>query len=508
MIENTKRMMRLEVMAWVGYGIVLIYGIMLIGIGLQIKIRYPRNQRKIHEYLFAGNHASFGLLAPSIFTSWIWVTSIVGSGEAGFRFGIIGGLSYSIGAGIAFGIFIFFLVKLKLLMPEGMFVTDYIGLRFSGFLKDAYYFFGMLVIIYVIVEQSAGIGLVFNGLFQVSFKKIAFFTVILCGIYVVWRGMRGVLFNELANFFLISIGFLCFVFMILKAFPINTLYHGLESVATDSYNRNYNPDGMNLLSKSGILYGISAIVIAMGQILMDPAYYLKAHISKNKKVFVKSFLWGGVIFWMPVSILSSFVIGYVSLSQNIDLSQSVNLSIDISTNVLNNYFGLKTKILFACLVFCIGCTSIIHCLIGIQSLYTIDFYKNKINPAASENEKMRFGKVVTLLTALLCALISLSLQKVSLLTIDVFSGIFLAAPCGVVLIGIVSKKVVGNFPWIAIVVGISSGLWVWLQNPNQNWNFFLGIMSSFFLPVILVGVKSLFSKQKFNFKKLLFLKSE
>ncbi len=408
----------------IGYGIAGMYLILLILIGRQIGRRFPRNGATIHEYLFAGKRVPFGLLAPSIFTSWIWVTSIVGSGEAGFLFGISGGLSYSLGAGIAFAFFTLMVIKIKRMMPEGMTVIDFVGVRFSQRLKDVYYIFAILVIIYVIIEQSAGIALVFNGLFHVSFKKIAFITVMLCGCYVVWKGMRGVLFNELVNFFLISIGILLFAFIILQRYDILTLYQGLNSVANDSSNKNYNPQAMNLLSKSGMMYAFSAVLIALGQILVDPAYYMKAYIAKDEKTIIRSFLVGGVIYWMPVAVISSFVIGYVTLSQNIDLSQALNLSIDLSTNVLTNYFGIETEVLFAFLVFCIGCTSIIHCLIGVQCLYTLDFYKNKINPSATDKEKIKFGKIITLLIALLCALISISLEKVSLLTIDVFSGIF------------------------------------------------------------------------------------
>lgn len=491
---------------FIGYGIVGLYLLLLFTIGKQISLRFPLNNASIKEYLFAGKKVPFGLLAPSIFTSWLWVTSIVGSGEAGFRFGISGGLSYSLGAGLAFAIFIPIIIKIKRIMPEGMTVIDFVGVRFTPFLKDIYYIFAILVIIYVIIEQSAGIALVFNGLFHVSFKKIAFITVILCGCYVVWRGMRGVLVNELVNFFLISIGILLFAFIILRKFDVDALYHGLSSVSNDPLNSNYNPQAMNLLSKSGMMYAFSAILIGLGQILVDPAYYIKAYIAKDEKTIIRSFLVGGVIYWMPVAIISSFVIGYVTLSQNIDLSQAVNLSIDLSTNILTNNFGLEIEVLFAVLIFCIGCTSIIHCLIGVQCLYTLDFYKNKINVEASDEEKVKFGKIVTLLIALLCALISISLEKVSLLTIDTFSGIFFAAPCGVILVGIISKKVIGNTAWLSIAMGITAGFVVWLSITDPELNYFLGIAFSFFVPLIFLSLVSTLSRSKFNLKKLLFYK--
>lgn len=492
--------------ALVGYGILAGYLLLLLILGGRIGHRFPQNNLSIEEYLFAGKGISFGLLAPSIFTSWIWVTTIVGSGEAGFRFGISGGLSYSLGAGLAFAVFTAIIIKMKRLMPEGITVIDFVGVRFTPFLKDVYYIFAVLVVIYVVVEQSAGIALVFNGLFGISFKKIAFLTVLLCGVYVTWRGMRGVLYNELINFFMISAGILIFAFIILKTFDMERLHSGLSAVVYDSTNRNYNPQALNILSRSGMMYAFSAILIALGQLLVDPAYYMKAYIARNERTFMFAFFTGGFLYWMPIAIISSFVLGYVTLSQNMDFSQAINLSIEISTNTLINNFGIGTALFFALLVFCIGCTSIIHGLIGIQSLYTLDFYKNKINSTATEGEQLKFGKVVILLIALLCALISISLEKVSLLTIDMFSGIFFAAPCGVILVGMFSKKKLGNVAWISVALGIAAGFLVWVTIQDEELNYFLGIACSFFVPFLSLSFAALFSKERFNFKKLLFFR--
>jgi Na+/proline symporter len=65
----------------IGYGIVGLYLVLLLLIGRRVGRRFPENNSIMHEYLFAGKRVPFGLLAPSIFTSWLWVTSIVGSGK-------------------------------------------------------------------------------------------------------------------------------------------------------------------------------------------------------------------------------------------------------------------------------------------------------------------------------------------------------------------------------------------------------------------------------------------
>ncbi|HVI39028.1 MAG TPA: hypothetical protein VM577_00050 [Anaerovoracaceae bacterium] len=487
----------------IGYMILAVYSLMLGTIVLLITRKYPVNGRTIDEFILAGRNVPFGLLAPSIFVSWIWVTTIVGSAEAGVIYGISGGWAYSLGAIIAFAILILVIVKIRRMMPEGITFIDFAGLRFSVLMKDTYFIFAILVVVYLSVEQAAGIALVFNGLFDVSFKKIAFITVMIAGVYVLTAGMRGVLYNELINFFIISLGFILFAGIIIHKFDLGTLFDGLKDVQSNPLNNNFNPEALSLLSKSGTMYAISAIIIALGQICLDPAYFIKAHIAKDEKTMVRSFVFGGIVFWTPVAIISSFVIGYVTLSKDIELKSVINRSIAISTGILQTDFGIGVQILFAILIFCIGITSIIHGLIGIQSIFTISYYKDKIKPDATEAEQIKFGRTVTFLIAVLCALIAISLEKVSLLTIDTFSGIFFAATCGGIFAGIWSKKVLGSKVLVSIILGILTGFiaWAGIEDPRINWLY--GSVVSFAAPILFLSILSLLTKRQFNFTKLL-----
>lgn len=486
----------------IGYGVIGFYILLLLLIRKVIRQKFPRNLSTINEYIFAGKKIPFGLLAPSIFVSWLWVTTIVGSAEAGVRYGFSGGWAYSLGATVAFALFIPIIIKIRRIMPGSITFLDFIGVRFTSKMKDIYYVFSILVVVYVIVEQSAGIALVFNGLFLVSFKKIAFITVLLAGFYIVMTGMRGVLFNELVNFFIISIALIIFATIVIRNFDVDILYEGMRKVQQEPFNNNYNPEALHLLSKSGVLYALSAVIIALGQLCVDPAYYMKAYIAKDEETIKKSFVAGGVLLWIPVPLISAFIIGYVTLSKDFDFTSAVNVSIDISTKILNDYFGSGLHIIFAILIFCIGMTSIIHCLIGIQGIFTIDFYKRKIKPNATDHEKMKFGKIVSILVALLCALIAISMENVSLLTIDTFSGIFFAAPCGAIVAGIISKKDIGNKAILSVGIGILAGFATWLYIPDAQVNWLYGTFFSLVTPIVFLVIFSLATKRRFNYLKL------
>lgn len=472
-----------------------------------IKRKYGQKEQSILTYILAGKNISTWLLTTSVFSAWIWVTTIIGSAEACVIYGITGAIGYTVGAAISFLVFILIILTMQKLMPESTSFLEFMGERYTKNVKDIYYVFAILTTVYVAIEQAAGISFVFQGFFDTSYKKVAFISVFISVVFVVLVGMRGVLYNDFLNFFMIVIGFGIFVFILFQGFDMTELKQGLLDAKLNAKNVNYNPDFLNIVSRAGIRYTIMAIVIAFGQILFDPAYYIKASLAKNPRAAKKAFLLGGIVIWCPIGLISAFALGLISISMKIDFSKSLNISSDIPTKLISMFFGNSLALLFSFLIICIGITTIIHYLIGIQAIFTIDFYKNKIKEDANEFEKIRFGKVVVILVGAFCGLIAISLENISLLTIDMFCGVFFAAPCGALFLALLSKKDFRNLPIISIFIGLASGFYVWVfLIEDHNWAWFWGTMTSFLVPIMFLSICSIFIRSDFNFVKLRFWK--
>lgn len=490
-----------------GYLLILIYFIILFIIYTTIKRKYGQMEQSILTYILAGKNISTWLLTTSVFSAWIWVTTIIGSAEACVIYGITGAIGYTVGAAISFLVFILIILSMQRLMPESTSFLEFMGERYTKNVKDIYYVFAILTTVYVAIEQAAGISFVFQGFFDTSYKKVAFISVFISVVFVVLVGMRGVLYNDFLNFFMIVIGFGIFVFILFQSFDMTELKQGLLDVKYNPQNVNYNPDFLNIVSRAGIRYTIMAIVIAFGQILFDPAYYIKASLAKNPRAARKAFLIGGIVIWCPIGLVSAFTLGLISISMKINFSKSLNISSDIPTKLISMFFGNSLALLFSFLIICIGITTIIHYLIGIQAIFTIDFYKNKIKEDAKDFEKIRFGKVVVILVGAFCGLIAISLENISLLTIDMFCGVFFAAPCGALFLALLSKKDFRNLPIMSIFLGLASGFYVWVfLIEDHDWAWFWGTMTSFLVPIIFLSICSNFIRSDFNFVKLRFWK--
>ncbi|GAB1477448.1 hypothetical protein MASR2M70_22880 [Bacillota bacterium] len=484
----------------IGTSIVVLYAVILFFV-------YRFSAKKtdgdtLHSLIFMDKKVPVYLLAPSIFCSWIWPTTIIGAAEAGIRYGLSGGIAYALGAGIGFLLLTFLLVRFHKLMPETPFITEFVGRRFSEKARTIYFVLVVLIAVYLIVEMAAGIGFVLSGLFGISFKIVTFVTVIIAVAFVLLGGTRGVIYNDLVNFFIIVITFGLIAFIILDKYDITFLYDGLIDVQNNPGNNNYNPEIFNYFAGSGLRYFLSAIIVGFAQTCIDPSYSLRAFIAPDEKSFVKSFVMGGIILFMPVAIISSIILGYTVLAMNFELDGIINLSTVISSKMFLEQFPLWVSVLFAFMMFAITMTTILSSLMGIMGIAAYDIYTERVVTSAGDKEKIIFSRVFTALIGLICALIGISLEKISLLTLDTFCGILFAAPCGVLVIGLFSRKLSGNLSLVALLLGMGTGFGVWLWSADPEVSWFYGTLLSLCCPILFLWIAGWFKRQKFNMTSL------
>lgn len=456
---------------------------------------------EIDKKIMAGHKVSMIFMTPSVFNHWTWVTTIIGAAEASILYGISGTISYAFGASIAFAIMILVVVKFSNLMPEGVFITDFIHKRFSEKTRLLFYILSVSIVLYIQVEMAAGLGFVFNGLFGVSFKIVAILSVSFAIVFVAITGIRGILYNDLISFVLIVSIFIVILTTVLNKFDIGFVYERINT-RIQSGSDFVPKDFFNVFATGGLRYFIAAIFIGLGQTTIDPSYYLKSHITKDRKTFLRSFIVGGILMFIPISMLSGYIFGITSVALGYDLSTSENDSVLIASQMMLDHFGPTMQILTGSLLLLIVITTIISSSMGILTLAALDIYPNKINPEGSEDDGIRFGKIFMTIIAGIGGLLTISLEKISLLTIDIFCGIVFTAAFSVILMGFVSKKKLGDFAAIAVILGAVSGFLVWILYSQNSFNYLYGILTSFAVPIIFLTLISIFIKDYFNFYSL------
>lgn len=484
-----------------GYTILIVFGLILFGISLAVG---TKTGGSVESYLLANRQVSCGLIAASALVSWTWTTTIMGAAEAGMWYGVSGGIGYSIGAGVPFLLFVPLMLRFKKIMPQGVTYTEFIGQRFGNRTKDVYFTFAVLVVLYIFLEQLVGVGLVFRNVFGISFKVTVVLAVIPVIFCIVRGGIRSVLFNNVLLFLIIGFFWAAIFVLLTKNLGIDFLYRGLSDASGNVQNPNHDPSLLLLSSFSGMRYGLIALIVALGQVLLDQGYYTIALGAKRTKTLIAGFLIGAVFAWMPISILSANLFGHGAIALLLSPGQGIDTTTDIATTILDLYGGPVLSILFAVMILSIVAGTGGTRLLGLLSIFTVDFYTSKLRPGAKDREKIRFGRVITVCIAALCSFIAIALDGISLLKIDMFSGIFFAAPCCTLLVGMYSKYANESIVLAATAAGILIGLstWVYFGMSSESW--FYSCLLSFLTPFFVTMITFPLTRRRFNFTKLQF----
>ena len=446
-----------------GFMILAGYGIVLCLVCLALREKGAIDKNSVNNMIFAGGQVRSRTLVFSVFSAWMWTTSVFGAAETYTLYGIWGPLGYVIGACISFAVFVPVLCIIRRRMPGSVTYLDYLQQRYGKKTKFFFYMFAFVVSAYVLIEQAVGIAIVMETFFGSSFKWVAFFSVMLAAVFISIGGMKGLLANETIAFFVILGGFFFFMlfFSHTEGIPLGKLIKGNgESWITEA------------VLVPAFRYFVMAIVIGFGQLVFDPAYYIKGKMTKNTRQLKWTYLFSGIFLWGSISFMSASYLGWASAKKEIDVM---------------DLFSGGTALIFAVIITFIGIGTVAHFLMGMLGIFTTDYYSAMLRPNATERQKLVFGRVMTISVGVFCALVAISLEDISLLTIDVFCAIFFAAPCGPLVLGVLSKKPFGNLPIPATALGIIGGIIVWIITPAAGqWNQFAGMAASLGIPILVM----------------------
>ena len=301
-----------------GYIVMAVLAVVFLGISSIIASKF--SGEGVDDFVAGGRKVPFGLVTSSVMVSWLWAITVIGSSEQGMVLGISGGINYAVGSMLPFFIFIPLVMTLRKKMPKCTTFVEFIKVRYGDGLSKVFIVFALLLTLYILLSQGMGVGVVFHTIFGVPYKVAAAVPILIVAVYVSRAGLKGFIVNDFIMFIIISVIMLVTIPIILRHFGIDAIYNGMLDAAANTSNPNYNPDALNLFSKSGRNYGLVCVIVCMGQILLDQGYYSKAISTASSKKLLLAYVIGTIFAWMPVPLLCGNVIGSVGASLHIRYS--------------------------------------------------------------------------------------------------------------------------------------------------------------------------------------------
>ena len=471
----------------------VLFGVLFIAVALIISRKSKVDD--VDDFLLAGRRLPFGVVAASVMVSWLWTTSLLGAAEAGYLFGIGGGFAFAIGSAVPFFVFIPLALRLRRIMPSGTTYLEFVQQRYGNVVHKLLLGLTVLLSLYICVEQVIGIAYAISLPYDASYTAVAIgATAIVVG-YIAIAGLRGAVINDVIQFVVISAVALVLIPLVLHRFGMHELYTGLKAVA-DGHSQVDRPDALNFFAPAAVRYLAVALVVSMGFVLLNQGYYSKAHSAASNKSLLWAYVIGTVLAWAPIPIIFGLVLGGIGLSGQLDVGDELRVTTDVAGYVLSDNFGGVGSLLFALVIFMAGLTTAGNSLAGFQAIVAVDLGRGQ---AADERARKRTVRWYTLGFGAFVAIGAVALEGVSLLQIDVVSGILFATPIGALVGGMWSGRPTGRVAVASIVVGLAAGIGTYLVIDDPEVDYFYGNVVSLLVPVVVMVAGSAWSRRRFDF---------
>ncbi|GGF14704.1 sodium:solute symporter [Halobacillus andaensis] len=468
--------MELAFSGWSGIVILLVYGLIMLSVGVITFLRNRNIHQSLDEYYLGGRGLGVMVLFFTFFATQYSGNTVVGYPPSAYRLG------YEYLVSVPFFImiimaYLLFAPRLYSLGKKYNLITpaQWFEKRFKS---KGVTILASLLMLYglgnYLLEQLVAIGQGVDGLTggTVPYQVGVVFFVIIMLIYGWLGGMRSVAYTDTMQ----GIALLFGVFMLLIG---SIIYFGGLPTSAD-YMQAYSPEKLGVPDGPGVVNWFSLLVLIGIGAAVYPHAIQRIFAAKDERTLKRSF---SRMAWMPFLTAGVvFIIGIIGINAFPDLStaeseQLVGMmaSAVASQNVI---FYWAMVLLFGGVIAAIVSTAD-SVLLTFSSIISNDLYGSYINPNASERKKLLVGKLVGVAAVGILILVAWfppgTLYQIFVLKFEVLIQIAPALILGLywnrlhtkaVFTGMLSGTIVASvmtiFGWSYL--GVANGLWGLLIN--------------------------------------------
>lgn len=468
--------MDLAFSGWSGVLVLLMYGLLMLGVGLFTYFRNRGIHESIDEYYLGGRGLGVMVLFFTFFATQYSGNTIVGYPPQTYRIGYeyLVTVPYFIVIIVAY---LAFAPRLYVIGKKFNLVTpvDWLEKRFKSKAISILAAFLMLYALgNYLLEQFVAIGQGVAGLTggTIPYQVAVVFFIVIMLIYGWLGGMRSVAYTDTMQ----GIALLFGVFILLIGAII---YFGGLPTAAD-YMQAYSPEKLGVPEGPGVVNWASLLVLVGIGAAVYPHAVQRIFSAKSEKTLKRSF---SRMAWMPFLTAGVvFIVGIIGIAAFPDLTdgESEQLVGKMASAVANQnaFFYWAMVLLFGGVIAAIVSTAD-SVLLTLTAIVSKDIYGRYINPDADDNKKILVGKLVGIVAVAIILLIAwfppATLYQIFVLKFELLIQVAPALILGLywknlstkaVFAGMLAGAVIASYMTFVNLtpLGIFSGLWGLLIN--------------------------------------------
>lgn len=454
------------------YLVFLFYFIVVAGYGYWV---YSRKKKKLsttasHDYFLAEGSLSWWAIGASLIASNISAEQFIGMSGSGFKMGLAIATYEWMAAATLMIVAIFFIpvyLKNKIYtMPQ------FLHTRYNGTVAMIMAVFWLLL--YVVVNLTS---ILYLG--ALAINSISGFNTTLCmyilaifAIVITLGGMKVIGYTDVIQVFFLILGGLVTTYIALslvsEKFGTTGVVNGFNLMtqhANDHFHMIFKKEDPNYMDLPGLTVLIGGMWIVNLNYWGCNQYITQRALGADLKTARNGILFAAFLkLLMPVIVVLPGIAAYVLHQQGdfqTELMQGGELNPDKAYPVLLNLLpaGLK-GLAFAALT-----AAIVASLAGkansISTIFTLDIYKKKIRPDATENNMVRVGKITVIVAMILAVIIAPLMgidKKGGFQYIQEYTGFVSPGIFAMFILGFFWKKTTSNAALFATVGGFAFSL--------------------------------------------------
>jgi Na+/proline symporter len=430
----------------------------------------------LQEYIVARNSIGAPLSTATFVATGMGAWILFAPVETTINFGLIALIGYAVGGASPLIAFWFLGPRLRLIMPNGNTLAEYIGKRFGGL---AGVIILIVMVFYMFVFLSAELTAIGQTIRIVAPNIHILMVVSIIGLvttaYTSYGGLRASILTDGIQFLII-----CPLILVLFVATIYSLGNPMEIVNNVNL---YAGDKLDLRNQSGIATGVALIVAVLSANLFHQGYWQRIFSARNDRDLKMSLGISSVLVMPIIMIAGSFGIMALSVSETFTGVPSVAM-FDLIQKQLPGIVGILVIILAIALVM----SSMDTLLNGIVSLAIPAFSVVKNN-----NTVLYLSRMLTV--GVVLPAIFIASREFSVLYMFFIADLVAAAFIVPVFTGMYSKYTKG---WMVVVAGLSGIVGSLTFFPKSDWSGVVfdvlrlgkdpSLMNSFLSSLIIAGI--------------------
>ncbi|HVF80632.1 MAG TPA: sodium/sugar symporter [Flavisolibacter sp.] len=423
-----------------------------------------------HDYFLAEGSLTWWAIGASLIASNISAEQFIGMSGSGFKMGLAISTYEWMAAATLMIVAIFFIpvyLKNKIYtMPQ------FLNQRYNGTVAMIMAVFWLLLYVVVNLTSILYLGaLAINSISGIN-TTLCMYVLAVFAIFITLGGMKVIGYTDVIQVFFLILGGLVTTYIALnlvsEKFGGTGVVNGFKIMtqqANDHFHMIFKKDDANYMDLPGMTVLIGGMWIVNLNYWGCNQYITQRALGADLKTARSGILFAAFLkLMMPIIVVLPGIAAYVLHQQGnfqTEMNQGGELNPDKAYPVLLNLLpaGLK-GLSFAALT-----AAIVASLAGkansISTIFTLDIYKKKINPEASETKMVNIGKITVVVSMILGVLIAPLLgidKKGGFQYIQEYTGFVSPGIFAMFILGFFWKKTTSNAALFATVGGFAFSL--------------------------------------------------